>query len=152
MLTSTLRMRTLAAKIAAGTLAVVGLTGLVSAPAQAAPIGDGVWAPSHEESTRLIPLCKGPDAVLKFLDVNFSDHGRDSAAYVKRNAALLTSLAGANSNPLTTLPRLVEAVAQIPAYALNDAAFHLPASTLALATGCGAIKSTGINPFALVGS
>lgn len=145
-------------RVAAAAIAVVALSGIAAAPSYAAPAsgitvsayGDGTWAPSHEESTRVIPLCKGPQAVADWLNVNFSDHGDDIAAYIERNSSVLTALASGNTSFFMTGILLSQAVLQIPSYAISDALFHLPASTLAVATGCGYIEKTGINPFSVL--
>lgn len=145
-------------RFAAVLVAVAALSGIAAAPAHAAPAsgvassayGDGVWAPSHEEATRVIPLCKGPQAVADWLNVNFSDHGDDIAAYIERNSSVLTALASGNTGFFMTGILLSQAVVQIPSYAVSDALFHLPASTLAVATGCGYIEKTGINPFSVL--
>lgn len=145
--------RSLTRILLAATFALAATVG-VAAPANAAPAvvtaGDGVWAPSHAEATRVIPLCKGPVAVAAWLKVNFSDHGRDIDAYIKRNSTVLTNLASGRSGPLITSVLLSQAVLQIPSYAVNDALFHLPATTLSLATGCGIIGATGTNPFSVL--
>lgn len=144
--------------VIAGVIAALAITGIAAGPAQAAPaavssvktaasFGDGEWTPSHKESTRVIPLCKGPIAVAGWLNENFSDHGRDIAKYIKKNTGTLERLAAGKDSPLTTLTLLSRAVAQIPSYAVSDALFHLPATALSLATGCGVLGKLGSGSF-----
>lgn len=109
--------------------------------------GDGTWDPSHDPSLAVIPICKGPAAVGEWLKLNFADHGNDIDAYIARNTTILQQLATAQMNPFLGPILLAGAIVQIPVYAISDALFHLPATALSLATGCGFIKLTGINPF-----
>ncbi|MGO3886672.1 MAG: hypothetical protein ACTJHU_10285, partial [Mycetocola sp.] len=88
-----------------------------------------------------------PIAVASWLNTNFSDHGADIAVYIKKNGAALQRLATGQDGPLTTLALLSRAVLQIPSYAVSDALFHLPATALDVATGCGVFDRLGINPF-----
>jgi len=140
-------------RLTAAALVVAAGVGLAAAPAQAATpvksaaIGDGFTAPSHDPSLSVIPLCKGPVAVSNWLNANFKDHGRDSAAYIKRNVNTLTALAS-GKNSVASLGLLTQSVLAVPQYALNDAVFHLPPTALSLATGCGLIGTLGSNPFA----
>ncbi len=144
--------------------ALVMAAGIAVAPAQAAPVasvprsesilpgpingqanGDGVSAPSHEESTRVIPLCEGPIAVAQWLNVNFSDHGRDIQRYISLNGPLLSSLDKFANNPILGPVLLAQAILTIPTYAINDALFHLPATALRVLTGCGVLTGNSFN-------
>ncbi|MGO2660212.1 hypothetical protein [Mycetocola reblochoni] len=154
---TTSRVRRGRRAVIAGTIAALAVTGVAVAPAQAqaapavsvqsATFGDGEWSPSHKESTRVIPLCKGPLAVASWLNVNFSDHGRDIQKYISKNAKTLERLATGKDTPLTTLALLNRAILQIPAYAISDGLFHLPATALSVVTGCGVLDRVGVNPF-----
>lgn len=141
------RLMTRLASIGASLALIAGVG--VSGAAHADPIGDGSWAPSHDESIAVIPLCKGPEAVGEWLDENFSDHGRDIDRYLERNWDVLTALATNQRSIVSTTVLLSYAVLQIPSYALTDSLFHLPPTALSLATGCGVIERTNSNPFSV---
>lgn len=98
-------------KIATGVAAAaIIVTSIVGAPAaNAETIGDGTTAPTHDSGTAVIPLCN-PFSTIKWLIVNFTDHGRDIANY---EFTLQT-------------PR------QVVQYAGADALFHIPATLFAL--------------------
>ncbi|GAA3272687.1 hypothetical protein [Paenarthrobacter aurescens] len=102
------RIRTkLATSIAAA--AIIGMS-LVGAPAaNAETIGDGTTAPTHDSGTAVIPLCN-PFSVIKWLTVNFTDHGRDIANY---EFTLQTPL-------------------EVVQYAGADALFHIPMTLFSL--------------------
>ena len=99
--------RTLARTGAAAALSL----GVLSVPvaAHADTIGNGTTAPTHDSGTAVIPLCN-PINVIKWLDVNFTDHGRDIANY---------------RFTLKTPTDIVQ-------YAGTDALFHLPATLVTL--------------------
>lgn len=109
------------------------------------PSTDGFWGPSHGNATAVIPICQGPVAVARWLDVNFSDHGKDAEAYLKRNGATLTKLANGTLNPLTALYNVGQAIWEIPVYAANDTLFHLPATAVNIISLCGLIRLGNLN-------
>ena len=147
-MTLTLRQR-LTRLGAAATIAAVALLG-TAAPASAEKYGDGTWKPSHDLTDQVIPICKGPGAVADWLYYNFSDHGRDIKKFLDDNYSALEKIVRGQSSILTTPALLAKVVVQIPVYAVNDALFHLPPTTLSLATGCGIIGKFGINPFSIL--
>ncbi|YAL83193.1 hypothetical protein ACMYYO_14915 [Dermacoccaceae bacterium W4C1] len=101
-----LRTRTAAAVCA---MSIVG-GGIAAAPAaHADTIGDGTTAPTHDSGTAVIPLCN-PISAIKWLNVNFTDHGRDIANY---KFTLRTPL-------------------DVFQYAGADTLFHIPATLFAL--------------------
>ncbi|MBY4010522.1 hypothetical protein HQP04_13040 [Rhodococcus fascians] len=107
---------------------------------QAAPTGDGVWAPSHDEALALIPVCSGPTATFSWLNANFTDHGNDVKAAIKRNTALVTSILTFSASPYQVLEGLFVDVLQVPVYAVNDVVFHDPATVKDILTFCASTR------------
>ncbi|MGF0312060.1 hypothetical protein CH251_13080 [Rhodococcus sp. 06-462-5] len=107
---------------------------------QAAPTGNGVWAPSHDEALALIPVCSGPTATFSWLNTNFRDHGNDIKATIKRNTALATSILTFSASPYQVLEGLFVDVLQAPVYAVNDVAFHQPATVKDIITFCSSTR------------
>lgn len=102
-----LRRHAAAAGICAA--AITG-AGLVATPAaHADTIGNGTTSPSHDSSTAVIPLCN-PISAIKWLNANFTDHGRDIANY---KITLRTPL-------------------DVVEYAGADSYFHIPATLASL--------------------
>lgn len=102
-------------------------TAVTEAPAGVAPravIGDGVWSPTHEESLALIPVCSGPVATLKWLNLNFKDHGNDVRSALRTNFQMLVAIVTFTAKPYDVLKLAFQDVLQVPVYAVNDTIFH----------------------------
>lgn len=113
-----------------------------SAVGQSTPravIGDGVWAPSHDEALAIIPLCQ-PFKLLSWLNANFTDHGKDIAKYLSENPAALAK-ALLSLNPAEALKLLLKDFVQIPVYAINDTTFHIPATLGDILSFCASARS-----------
>ncbi|AJT42042.1 hypothetical protein [Psychromicrobium lacuslunae] len=123
----------------AATAAPVATVAKVSQPAPRATIGDGVWAPSHDEALAIIPLCQ-PLKLLSWLNANFTDHGKDIAKYLTENPAALAK-ALLSLNPAEALKLLLKDFLQIPVYAINDTTFHIPATLGDILSFCASARS-----------
>lgn len=96
----------------------------MSAPAAQAAIGNGRTAPSHDRSSAVIPICN-PISTVRWLKVNFGDHGRDLIHY----------------RVSTSTP------SDVIRYSLADTRFHIPA-TLRAAGGFADAKKYCTNAYA----
>lgn len=155
---TTLRLSTASVAVAtAATLAMAAAPAASAAPAPtvvAAPEkktewvygwDSEYWKPSHAESTRIIPICQGPVAFLKWLEVNFGDHGKDLAGYVKRNTKALEGLATGKINPILAPILVGILIVEIPVYALSDTIFHVPATAYDVLTLCSSVRKGHVN-------
>lgn len=102
-------------------------------------IGDGVWAPSHDEALAIIPLCQ-PLKLISWLDANFSDHGEDIGNFLATRLPALFA-AAFSLNPWAAFQAILEPIAQLPVYAINDTTFHVPATLGDILSFCASARA-----------